>query len=74
MDEKFYRRYCDLKVRVGPYRLKDDFETIKTVAAIDALADRAETLTHGEDNGRFGWNKMNQIDIEPLFSLAIGKT
>ena len=72
MDEKFYRRYCDLKVRVGPYRLKDDFETIKTVAAIDALADRAETLTHGEDNGRFGWNKMNQIDIEPLFSLAIG--
>ena len=31
MDEKFYRRYCDLKVRVGPYRLKDDFETIKTV-------------------------------------------
>ena len=71
MDEKFYRRYCDLKVRVAPYRMKDDYETIKTVAAIDALADHAEVLTHGEDVGRFGWNKMNQIETEPLFSLAL---
>ena len=38
----FHRYYCDLKSRVAPFRTAEDFETIKTVASIDALADRAE--------------------------------
>lgn len=70
MNENFYRRYCDLKVRVAPYRLKDDFETIKVVAAIDALADHAEDFSHGEYEGRWGWNKVNKIELEPMFELA----
>ena len=43
----FQTRYQKLKAYLGPFRLKQDFETIKTVAAIDALADRADMLQRG---------------------------
>ncbi len=43
----FHQRYFSLKLTLAPFRLKSDFETVKTVAAIDALADRADMLYRG---------------------------
>ena len=40
-------RYRKLKTALAPFRLKGDYETVKTVAAIDALADRADMLARG---------------------------
>ena len=52
---EFYNRYCDLRVRVAPYRTKTDYEYVKTVAAIDALANRAKDMHDGCNvTGRFG--------------------
>lgn len=70
MDMTFYKQYCALKLRTAPFRLKDDFETVKTVAAIDALADRAETLTHGTNESRFGWETALGIHTENLAGIA----
>ena len=49
----FQTRYQILKAYLGPFRIKQDFETIKTVAAIDALADRADMLQRGCIPGNF---------------------
>lgn len=43
----FQERYFSLKLALASFRLKHDFETIKTVAAIDALSDRADMLYRG---------------------------
>ncbi len=43
----FRTRYQKLKATLSAFRLKQDFETRKTVAAIDALADRADMLQRG---------------------------
>lgn len=52
---EFYKKYCDIRIRIAPYRMKTDFETVKTVAVIDELINRADTLHAGADpSGRFG--------------------
>jgi predicted GH43/DUF377 family glycosyl hydrolase len=48
----FYEKYRNIKVRLAPFRLKRDFETVKTVASIDALADRADIIERGNKPGR----------------------
>lgn len=59
----FYRQYSDIRVRIAPYRLKTDFETIKTVAAIDALINRAETVNAGAYAfGRFGVTAGHNVE------------
>lgn len=69
---EFYKKYCDLKVRVAPYRRCGDFETVKTVAAIDTLADRADTVHSGANpNGRFGWGAVLGMTEENFFKLAL---
>ena len=51
----FYRQYSDIRVRIAPFRLKTDYETVKTVSIIDALINRADTVNAGADpSGRFG--------------------
>lgn len=53
---EFYKKYTDLRVRIAPFRKKKDFESVKTVAAVDALANRAYDVHEGLDpKGRFGW-------------------
>lgn len=44
---EYYWKYRNLKVRLAKYRLKSDAETIKTVATIDALLDRAYDIHFG---------------------------
>ena len=52
---EFYLQYSDIRVRIAPFRLKTDFETVKTVAIIDELINRADTVNAGADpGGRFG--------------------
>ena len=61
---EFYNRYCDLRVRVAPYRTKTDYEYVKTVAAIDALANRAKDMHDGCNvTGRFGWGTYFSEDV-----------
>ncbi len=43
----FEDRYFNLKSRLAPFKLKTDFETVKTVSVIDALADRADVIYKG---------------------------
>jgi predicted GH43/DUF377 family glycosyl hydrolase len=51
----FYRRYCAVRLLIAPLRMKTDFETVKTVAIIDELINRAETVNAGAyAGGRFG--------------------
>lgn len=51
-----YQTYCDIRLRVGPFRKSDDPDIIRTVAAIDALANRAKDEAEGcSTTGRFGW-------------------
>lgn len=51
----FYLQYSDIRIRIAPYRLKTDFETVKTVAIIDELINRADTVNAGAyAKGRFG--------------------
>ena len=53
---KEFLAYADKRVRLAPFRLKEDFETVKTVAVIDRLIDRANDIANGASVlGRFGW-------------------
>ncbi|MBO4326476.1 MAG: family 43 glycosylhydrolase [Clostridia bacterium] len=55
-NETMYKRYCDIMVRVAPFKLKTDFETVKAVAVIDTLANRGYDLACGVFPGnRFGF-------------------
>ncbi len=49
----FFRRYHEMKKRLAPFRLQTDFETIKTVASIDALMDRADVIHNGNIPGGY---------------------
>jgi hypothetical protein len=40
----FFERYTRLRGRLSQYKLKADFETVKTASVINALADRSMTL------------------------------
>ena len=52
---EFYLQYSDIRIRIAPFRLKTDFETVKTVAIIDELINRADTVNAGANpGGRFG--------------------
>ena len=53
----FYRRYSAVRLLMAPYRMKTDFETVKTVAIIDELINRAETVNSGEVSvrGMYGY-------------------
>lgn len=62
MDE-FKKTYFDIKSRLAPFRLKDDFETRKTVANIDTLADRADVVHDGASTeGRFGFSIGHTVE------------
>lgn len=51
----FYLKYCDIRIRIAPFRIKTDFETVKTVAVIDELINRADTVNSGAfAGGRWG--------------------
>ena len=45
--EKIFARYLDLKRDAAELRTRTDFETVKTLASIDALADRADAIARG---------------------------
>lgn len=52
---EFYLKYCDIRIRIAPFRMKTDFETVKTVAIIDELINRADTVNAGAfAGGRWG--------------------
>lgn len=53
--DAFFDRYRSLRVRLAPFRLKEDRETVKTVRMIEAMINRAETLHAGaRPESRFG--------------------
>lgn len=61
--DDFKKQYFTLKSRLAPFRLKDDFETRKTVANIDVLADRADVVHDGAyTGGRFGWDVGHNVE------------
>lgn len=74
----FYAAYCDLRARVAPFRLRTDFETVKTVAVIDELLNRADTISAGAyAGGRFGWatghNVENLLGRAERYTAALEK-
>ncbi len=67
---EFYQKYCDIRLRVGPYRKSDDPDCVRAVAAIDALANRAKDVAEGCDpKGRFGWGGAD-FSVESLMEKA----
>ena len=61
--DAFLLKYYKLKSRIAPFRLKQDFETQKTVEVITRLLDRAETVHSGADvNGRYGVTAGHNIE------------
>lgn len=67
----YYKRYCEIRLRLAPFRLKDDYETRKLVASVDALADRAEVLSHGTNETLFdGWSDRSGLTHDFLDFLA----
>lgn len=67
----FFDRYHNLKARLAPFRLRTDYETVKTVAAIDALADRADVIHYGNIPGGKILDNPVGIDENNLFSRAL---
>lgn len=52
---EFYLKYSDIRVRIAPFRLKNDFEYVKTISVIDELLNRADVVNAGADpGGRYG--------------------
>jgi len=43
----FFDRYFELRARIAPFRLKTDYETVKTCAIIRGIADRASAMKEG---------------------------
>ena len=76
-----YKTYCDIRLRVAPFRKSEDPDCIRAVAAIDALANRAKDVAEGCDpKGRFGWAgadmeapSLNQRAYEYLEALERGE-
>ena len=69
-DYGFYRKYHDLKVRIAPFRLETDGETVKTLATIDALLDRADVIHNGNQVGGYILGPAPGIDEENLYARA----
>lgn len=67
---EFFFRYHELKTRLAPFRLKTDFETIKTIATVDALADRADVIHNGNKAGGYILPKPDGIDEVNLMARA----
>ncbi len=66
----FFDKYIDLKARVAPFKTKEDFEYVKTTAAVDALADRADLIHRGAvPAGGVGYPEG--LDEENLFNRAL---
>lgn len=60
---EFFLKYSDIRLRIAPFRMKTDFETVKTVAVIDELINRADTVNAGADvGGRFGFAVGHTIE------------
>lgn len=69
----FHARYRQLKTQLGVFRTKQDFETIKTVAAIDELANRADMLHRGCAPGVYtnsGYSYPPGLEAEPIMAKA----
>lgn len=69
-DYTFYRKYHNLKVRIAPLRLRQDAETVKTLATVDALLDRADVIHNGNRVGGYILGPAPGIDEENLYSRA----
>ena len=48
MDD-FYKKYCQLRLKLAPFRTKAGFEYLKTVAQADGLSIRAYNIHNGSD-------------------------
>lgn len=69
---EFYKQYCNLRVRVAPFRKNKDFEYVKTVAAIDALANKAYDVHEGlVPKGKFGWGISADFSRDSLMEKAL---
>ena len=69
MDMDFYKQYSAIRQMIAPFRKSTDFEHVKTVAVIDELINRADTLNAGADpKGRFGW--INGHTVENYMTRA----
>lgn len=62
-DEKFIEKYLNLRTRLAPFKLREDVETKKTVAAALALLHRAETVNAGASvTGRFNFTEGHTVE------------
>ena len=69
-DYTFYNRYHALKVRIAPFRLRQDAETAKTLGTIDALLDRADVIHNGNRVGGYILGPAPGIDEDNLVTRA----
>ena len=63
-DRVFFKKYVDIRARLAPFKLKEDNETKKAVAAILLLINRAQTVAEGADvSGVFNFVEGHTVEI-----------
>lgn len=61
--DAFFEEYCRNRARLARFKIKEDFETVKTVSVIEELLNRAETVHSGASTkGRYGWDVGHNIE------------
>ena len=68
MYEPYSVKYCKLMARLATFRRFSDFEYVKTVAAVDALANRAMDLYRGAKQEKY--SGIPEIDPDGIFERA----
>ena len=59
----FFKKYCELKARLAPMKMKTDFETVKTVSVAEILLERAVNVDAGASTrGRFGFGPGHTVE------------
>ncbi len=74
--DDFYRDYFALRTRITAFRVKGDFETIKTVSVVDELMRRAEAVhsgaaVHGRFNFVIGHTVENYMERAERYTAAL---
>lgn len=62
--------YRDIMSRLGPFRTKDGFEYRKTVASIEALANRADLISRGANPDTYFGSPPDGLNYENLIKRA----
>jgi predicted GH43/DUF377 family glycosyl hydrolase len=60
---EFFKKYVLLRTRLAPFKMKTDFETVKTVSVCDILIERAYNVNAGASVfGRYGFGPGHTVE------------